>query len=200
MDDNSLKKVIAKKIYDDGKAFLKTLEKSQPKTKLKYSTWLVAASIALLLGVGSIYLWQSSNFTSTENLYTTYYSPYPNNYKPVVRGETDETTLAFMAYENGNYRKSAALLRELLAEKDNKSLRFYYAISLLELEEHTKALEVLNALENMEFQYQKQVLWYKGLLLLKMNKPEEAKQVFNTIKSQFPEFKTKSIKSVLDRL
>lgn len=159
--------------------------------KLWYSISGIAAVIVFCL------LCNPFQNASQEDLYNQYFQTYPNTYQPVVRGDSNALTLAFVAYENGDYSKSSILFNQLLAQKENENIQFYYAMSLLYLQNTEQALKEFDTLETVDFQYQKQVLWYKGLILLKTDEPEKSKLIFEKLRSDFPDYKKKETKLIL---
>jgi tetratricopeptide (TPR) repeat protein len=135
-----------------------------------------------------------------QDLYNQYFEIYPNVYQPVVRGSSEESTKAFMYYENKDYDKAQRAFLSLLEEENNPNIRFYYALSLLNDNLPEKGLEELKKLQNIQFEFQAEVLWYSALTNLKIENNLEAKKLLNTLKSKFPEYMPTDVKQLIDDL
>ncbi len=139
----------------------KQLEKG--KTKPKVFLWILIPLVLLGLILGSIYFLKTE---SQEEIYASYYEPFPNALHPIVRGETDksEKNQIFLAYEAGDFNIAAMGLEQLLKEENNPELRFYYALSLQGNKDYEDAMSIFNELENADFDYSSHVLWYDVLI------------------------------------
>ncbi|MBM6500527.1 tetratricopeptide repeat protein [Flavobacterium macrobrachii] len=144
------------------------------KTKRNYTVWYVAASFAIMLGIG---FWTFSNHVDTNAVYEEYYQSYPNVVAPTVRGEnsTDIKSEAFYSYDSGDYAKALTLFSKLYdTEKEDYSL-FYKSLSLMELKRYEEAL---TSFEQFDLQknngFTPYVKWYKALTLVKLKQEEKA--------------------------
>ena len=112
-----LKKVITRHQNEELKETLGKFETNLNKNS-RFSVvpvkWLAAASLALLLSLGS---WMVKNyvFPSNETIFETYFEPYPNTVLPIVRGSELHTIeyRAFLAYEAGEYHKAINLFNSV---------------------------------------------------------------------------------------
>lgn len=144
------------------------------KPKQNYTIWYVAASFAVMLGIG---YWTFSNDVDTNAVYEEYYQSYPNVVAPTVRGEnsTDIKSEAFYSYDSGDYAKALTLFSKLYdTEKEDYSL-FYKSLSLMELKRYDEAL---TSFEQFDLQknngFTPYVKWYKALTLVKLEQEEKA--------------------------
>lgn len=168
---------------------IKISEKQQLKERLKaiehknvskgksFKVWRIAASIALLIGLGIFYVFLTSN--STENLYASNFEPYPNTLQPVVRDTPGNP--AFIAYEAGNYDTAISEFEILLQNKNDSDIQFYLAMSFLNSGAFGKALDNLKSLSTSNTRYLAQVHWYSALAYLKEGDKTLALQSLKTL-------------------
>ena len=110
--DKNLKKAITATERKQQKMFLKSVEKSIEKSKK--TNWLIAASIATIIGLSSYFIF-SNQVVSNQELYAKNFTPYENVVVPIVRNNKELTTkaLAFAYYELGEYEKAIDLFNQL---------------------------------------------------------------------------------------
>jgi tetratricopeptide (TPR) repeat protein len=190
---NAFKINEAKKI----KAKLKAHE-TQESTKKRFISkpviYSIAATFIVLIGM-SVYF----NFFQ-QDLYKQYFEPYPNVYQPVVRGDAEESTKAFMYYENKKYTEAQNSFKSLLEKEDNPNVRFYYALSFLNQNQPKQAIDELKKLKNIKFEFQAEVYWYLALSEIKLEKFDSAKSNLRDLTSKHPKFKKDKVESLLDNL
>jgi len=145
---------------------LKALEAKTNNTKpnirpiIKYA---IAAAILAVLGFSIFFK------LNTQSLYSKYYEPYPNVYKPVVRGNSDDQiSKAFMYYENKDFKLAKNEFESFLDTEDNPSVVFYYGLTLLELKEFDKAIRQFEDIANESFQFEEELLWYSALAYIEI--------------------------------
>lgn len=170
--------------------------------------WIAAASLALLLSVGS---WMVKNyvFPSSERIFETYYEPYPNTVMPIVRGAELHTIeyRAFLAYEAGDYHKAINLFNSVENTED-KYIQFYRALCLLSVDKTDEAIQILmpltdpssGTLQNIDCS--QKATWYIGLAYLKQGKEKEAMYFMDILRNQNQElrFKKKEAEQVYELL
>lgn len=156
--------------------------------------YAIAASFLILIGV-SFYF----NFFQ-QDLYGQYFETYPNVYQPVVRGSADESTKAFMYYENQDFESAQKAFENLLKEEDNPNVRFYYALALLNDDKVEAAVSEFKLLEGIEFEFQAEVLWYNALSLIKLDRLKEAKVLLQIIKTKAYSFNKDKVDKLLEKL
>tara|TARA_R110000868_G_scaffold373423_1_gene637516 strand:- start:8383 stop:9111 length:729 start_codon:yes stop_codon:yes gene_type:complete len=175
----NLKKVIKNDDNDNFRNLISELESKakieSPMVRRTYMKWLAAASILLLLGL-SYFLTLDQKATSNE-LFTSYFEPYRNVVQPLERGsdQQDEKSLAFLAYEKGEYDKAIALFSELYTTTKEPYYLFYKANALLKLEKANEAVPLL--LEHLQTKdtLTEKTNWYLALAYLKLNDKPNAR-------------------------
>jgi len=163
-----------------------------------YTKWLAAASIVLVLGLS--YVLTLGNKPTNEELFTSYFEPYRNVIQPIERGEAqqDEKTLAFTAYEKGDYKKAMVLFSKLYDSTQESYCLFYKANALLKLEKANEAVPLL--LEHLKTKdtLTEKSRWYLALAYLKLNNKIEAKKTLKKVISE-SNYKTKEAKELLEK-
>ena len=159
--------------------------------------WLAAASLAVLLSLGS---WMVKNhvFPSNETIFETYYEPYPNTVLPIVRGSELHTIeyRAFLAYEAGEYHKAINLFNSVESSEE-KYIEFYRGLCLLSVGKTEDAIRTLipltepdqGTLQNMDCR--QKATWYLGLAYLRQGKEEEARYFMDILRNQNEELRFK---------
>ena len=164
-----------------------------------YGVLGLAASFLLLMLIG---YWYLSSHTSPSDLYAAYYQPYPNIINPLERsGAMPEGSLekAMIAYEQGNFEEAVALFRQ--EETLESNFQFYLALSLLEQQETTEAISLLDQVIDSDNEtLLLPAHWYQGLAYLKNQQPNEAERVFNTLKGQDSGTYGRRANEILDQL
>lgn len=176
---------------------LKEIEaEKKPKGRFKYIA--IAASVAIILGVGGMMLWNQS-LNSTGNLYAEYYEPYPNVHSPITRDGDSLSSLeqAFVQYELGEYQKALNGFNTELESNTDQDVLFYKGITLIELGNDTDALSTLDKIIVSDTRYHPQVLWYQAMLRLKLDQPAKAKQKLATLNSLNSGYKKQKVKELL---
>jgi tetratricopeptide (TPR) repeat protein len=176
------------------------------KQKMKFLTkWnLAAASLALLIGLGSLlYIVGESSSYSKNKIYSNYYKPY----NVVLNTRSSDVMIddllvtALKSYEIKDYRTALTLLEKILA-KDSTNItgNFYSGISNIEINEYSKAnhnfTEVLKHKNNL---FIEQSEWYLGFCYLMTNEKEKALKQFHTIAQGNSFYKTKALE-IINRL
>lgn len=169
------------------------------KTRFALSKWskIIVAAV-FILGV----FFMVRTLQSKEDLYASYFEICPNTYLPVTRGEeaANPTFEAFKAYENNDFKTAASQFEHILKTSDNKNIRFYYGMSLLNQEQYDLALEQLFLVNKESFDYQLESLWYTALIKLKKQQKNHAKQILTAIQQLNSDFKSEEIKTLLEQL
>ncbi len=159
--------------------------------------WVAAASLALLLSVGS-YMIKNYVFPSSERIFATYYEPYPNTVMPIVRGAELQSIeyRAFLAYEAGEYHKAINLFNSVENSED-KYIQFYTALCLLSVDKTEEAIQTLmpltdpssGSLQNIDCS--QKATWYIGMAYLKQGKEKEAMYYMDILRNQNQELRFK---------
>lgn len=169
------------------------------------SFWLIAASVVILLGLGALVV-KIMNDHSPENLYAEYFVPYRNIVEPVERGgeANNLEAKAFQAYENGRYYKAINLFNSLENSEKNY-IKFYKAISLMQVNKTDQAIELLLPLSTLKkegkYGCSEKANWYLALAYLKKGNIDKARSQLMMIEKN-PEmtFKKKEAAEILEVL
>jgi hypothetical protein len=153
------------KEYTDLKVALKTISKSrinirqQPKTRsIKPLFWSLAASIVLLIGIGSYFLFRNSQITPNDELFASLYSnPIENKTESYVRS-ADNTADAQVVED------------------------FTHAINLMEKKHFSEAKTILESISySPGMEIADHIDWYLLLCMIKLNQIDSAVQLSTEI-------------------
>lgn len=172
-------------------------EKREGKT-ISMRPWLTAASIALVVGLGSwLFFFNSPNINS-EQLYLTNFSPYENVVHPIERGNQLEDLLsrAFTAYEDEKYTEALKLFKELNIKQNDSYIDFYEAIILMQLNRHEEAIALLKNYIQNNGELKDRAHWYLALSYLKLEDVSNSKTELEKL-IQLGSFKDDAAKSLL---
>lgn len=187
--ENDLKQVIREKEHSELKSRLIGFEEEIAKERSAekpgpiYRKWAMAASIALLIGLG----WLGYNTFSGPgygDLYEEHFQEYPNTVYAITRGEEADTSLerkAFIAYETNDNAQAVTLFTELKESKNTETVNFYLAQSYLKNEEPEKAIPLLNEVIAENGEFAPQALWYAALAHLKTGEKDRAVNLFGAL-------------------
>ena len=175
----NLKKAIKKDDDDNFRNLISELESKakveNPITRRCYVKWFAAASIVVLLGLS--YLFTMDQTASTNDLFASYFEPYRNVIQPMERGneQQNEKSLAFYAYEKGDYEQAIQLFTDLYNSTKESYYLFYKANALLKLEKANEAVPIL--LEHLKTKdtLTEKTTWYLALAYLKLNDKPNAR-------------------------
>lgn len=176
---SNLKKAITKEDDDTFRSLISEIE-SQAKIKnsvprRSYVMWLAAASIVLLFGLS--YFFTLDKKASTDELFVSYFEPYRNVVQPLERGsdQQDEKSLAFMAYEKGDYDQAISLFSNLYSTTKEPYYLFYKANALLKQEKANEAIPLLLQHLKTNDTLSEKTNWYLALAYLKLNDKKNAR-------------------------
>ena len=174
------------------------LDKGPKQQKLKISSYLYLA-VASMVILGFFYTFYSS--PSSDQLYASYFDISPNTYQPVTRtADSTKNNAAFVAYENGNFTIAENEFETLLETTNNPNLLYYYASSLLNQSKFDLALKQFEILNQIDFDYTDESLWYTALIYVKNEDYDNAKAQLKRLKAKNSTFKTKERKALLEDL
>ncbi|HZW76919.1 MAG TPA: CDC27 family protein [Flavobacteriaceae bacterium] len=191
-----LKKAITLESRDALKKQLRQIEENRrPSSKRQ---WIyIAATIALVIGLATLFF---TSQPSNEQLFASYYEPFPNVVEPIVRnsGNSSMKTDAFFAYENQKYEEAAALFDRLIAETGEDYAFFYGAVSHLSNNEASNAINLLSSHE-FHSDFKDKAPWFLALAYLRANKNDEAKLILQDI-IESKKFNSHQAQTLLDVL
>ncbi|WP_062054499.1 tetratricopeptide repeat protein [Aquimarina longa] len=169
-------------IFKEKLAQISSTIKQQDTTSQKKSTffsfWKIAASIAILIGIG-ISLWYTSNtINQTQGLYKAYYVPFPS--EDTIRGEITEEQGILKNYTKGAYEAVITTLEKHPNLMNQQRLRLYLGNSYLNTNQEEKAIKQFIAIRNKD-RYYEIAQWYLSLTYLKMNDSKKTKTLLKNI-------------------
>ncbi len=179
--EQSLQKAIkdkeGKDLKDKLQGFEATIKKdTTPVIKLNFRKWAMAASIALVIGIG--WLTYTNMGTDYETLYNSNYEQYPNTVFTITRGDTTESLEreAFTAYELGDFEKAIMEFDKIPVSDRKDFVSFYKAQSYLGLGNNKEAKKLfINIITNNKL-FVAESHWYLALTYLKSNEMPLAKK------------------------
>jgi len=149
--------------------------------KPKYKKlWIpLAAAAVLLLFIGLMFFNEPSN----SDLYKSYYNE-KDLPRLVARGtNTYLQTQGIISFQQKEYNSSIQQLTEYFIQekKPNISMYLYRGMAYLEMDDVENAILDFDRVINSDHLDSAKGLWFKGLLYLKTNEPQKAREVFRLI-------------------
>ncbi|PKV48181.1 hypothetical protein ATE84_0172 [Aquimarina sp. MAR_2010_214] len=165
-------------------------EQSNSSAPVSSSYWKIAASIAILFGVGML-LWHTyTNQHNTQDLYGAYYEPFP--VEDVMRSNTNtEVQRIIKNYAKGAY-DSVAVVLEKRPNLDNQ-LQLYLGNSYLNTDQEEKAVSLFKDIKSSG-KYYEVAKWYLSLTYLKLNTPKKSIPLLKEIITYNGVYKDKAIR------
>lgn len=206
--DFEFQKELQQALKKDERSEIKTMfsrlakQEEKPETKvIQLRTWLAAASIAVLVGLGSWFFLLNSPDIDTEALYAANFSPYDNVISPIERGNdiVDLRSRAFTAYENKEYTTALELFSQLKIEQDDPYIQFYEANLRMQLNQHALAIPLLKGYIENNGQLADRAMWYLALSHLKLGEVEQSRTQLNKLIG-LGSFKLEAAKELLAQL
>jgi len=158
-------------------SFEEGMKEESPTTISKggYRNWSIAASIALLIGLG----WMGYNSlikTDYDDLYNAHFQEYPNTVYTITRSDANESLEreAYVAYESGNYEKAIANFEKLQADGVKNHINFYLALSYLGIENNSMAIRLFEKVIEEQSGFEAEASWYLALTHLRVRDKAKA--------------------------
>ena len=138
----------------------------------------LAASVILILGIGTLLWYSFNNGRNTQELYAAYYTPFPM--ADATRGQTDDTLKEIMQqYAHKEYARVVKLL-EKDGSLERDILYIYLGNSYMNIDEVQKAIAQFEQIEKNS-NYYEVAKWYLSLAYLKSNKPQEVLTILKEV-------------------
>ncbi|WP_299218871.1 hypothetical protein [uncultured Aquimarina sp.] len=155
------------------------VKKEQSKSNTYFLYWKIAASIIIILGVGTL-LWNNLNKTdSFSDLYASYYTPYPA--EDITRGDTaNEWDDIVKNYSKGNYDKVISELTKTTSFTTLEQFGLYLGNSYLNTGKEREALLQFETISN-ESRYHEAANWYRALTHLKLGEIKKSSEILKEI-------------------
>ena len=146
-------------------------------------TYLVAASVAIMLGIFTFNQFSAPSY----NDYANY-----GAISLTVRGENDALLkTAEIAFNNKDFAKAEQAFKLLDAKGEtNTELQFYRGIANIELNNFEVADAILNTLKNGTSSYKDDATWYLALSLLKQGKNDACLTILKSIPNDADHYST----------
>lgn len=132
------------------------------------TTWKIAATIVVILGIGSLFWYSSSSQNQTKDLYAKYYEPFPA--EDITRGENTYDLGVIKNYSAKAYNKVIIELENKSDLKDN--YRVYLGNSYMNTGQEQKAIIQFSKIEKNSSYYENS-RWYLSLTYLKLGQPKK---------------------------
>jgi tetratricopeptide (TPR) repeat protein len=169
---------------------LRALEKSLPPMEhvrtipLWRRSWLMAAASVSIIALAGYFFWLSNS--QRNNLFESYFEPYPNIIIPAVRGDIPpDTSLmakAFAAYDAGDFDESIDLFESAGAKDEGPML--YLANAYLATGREENAVPLLKKLLEEHETFDEPAEWYLALAYISVKDYQKAKEVLSDIVSR----------------
>ena len=167
----------------------------------RIKTWYyyaAAAVVTLLISV-TFFLFPSQH--TSEDLFASYFTAYPNVFEPTMRGTdmTTDRTEAFQAYEQKDYQKAAELFTALLAEEKDPEVLLLLGNSNLMLGRTAEAQQNFVTLIQDFDDLDIPAKWYLSLSYLKSGDRENARKILAELGETEVSYASKA-KELLDKV
>jgi len=199
-------------IIDEGFINLRNALKQRPPEKKKLplyfsfyqktsSNYIIAAaaSLALLLASGMLFIFLNGQIVAPEQIAQKYYSPANaiQHIRSVERSDLTGTKEAFSYYNNGQYVQALEYFQKV---KNEVISSFYSGNCYYELDDFTNAeVSFEYVIEDYNNMFIEQAEWYIALTCLKLNEVQKAKKYFGQIAESESPFAARS-KKILKKL
>ncbi|MBQ0734341.1 hypothetical protein [Aquimarina celericrescens] len=145
---------------------IKKEEKHSVSRSFFSSNWRIAASIAIILGIGSFFWYTFNSQNRTQELYAAYYQPFPA--EDITRGETNiDLQEVLKSYTNQEYKKVIEALER--QPNINDQYKLYLGNSYINIDLEQKAIHQFNNISR-DSRYYENSRWYLSLTYLKLAK------------------------------
>ena len=160
--------------------------------------WLIAASIALLVGLTVIFF---PIKPGTEEIFASHFEIPEENIS--VRGEEQMNTNlkeALIAYNNDDFGAAEKHFSTfLISEPGRIDVAFFHGVSLMGQQKYSEAIKAFENMGQNTGSFSNAVLWYSGLSQLKLGRIDDARETFNLLsvgKSRYQEQATAIIEDL----
>ena len=143
----------------------------------------VAASVVLIVALGYLKFFNTPN---PQEVYLSYYEPYPNIVSPSERSAESQKQDAMAFYEKGEYETAVSLFETDLATSPNSDyLQFYMALSQLSLKNSEQSVELFQNVANQkDSKFQAPAAWYLALAYIQAGDISNTKKQLQSIISE----------------
>lgn len=148
---------------------------------------VAAAAVALIAAV----VWIYSGPQDSGSLYASYYEPYDSDLDIQFREAGGSSipadtplTRGLKAYGSHDFARAIPELQGFVTRfPDHAVARFYLGLSLVSEERLEEAAQQLGIVQQARQEYWEEACWYEALVLIKLERKEEARELLNTLTS-----------------
>ncbi|WP_430814468.1 hypothetical protein [Carboxylicivirga sp. RSCT41] len=185
-----------KQLEEISEEFLAEEEKRNNPFKMNY--WLAAASVIVVIGLGSyLGLLKDNSYTGAQ-AFVEYYTPYGADM--TVRGGEQSTLfdVALKQYQAGDMNAAIGSFNEL-GEENEELAGFFTALCYLEMGDIEKAKLQLQSTQEIAIFYEEQIKWYMALCHLKLEEFDKAELLLTQLQTSGNKYSTQA-EEVLDKM
>ena len=160
---------------------LESWEDQDPYSQPKTSWWPMAAVFVALAVVIGYWLVPDIS-TQDPDIFAAHFEPYDDIISTRDIDDSEILNRAFSFYNKGQFDSAAQYFARYLEVIPDRSIEFYWGISLLGADASAEALPIFERLSNDHgFLLQEAAQWYWGLNLLKVENQDQASAVLSNI-------------------
>ena len=177
------KEKLSQSLQELNKTFFK-----KPESKvLKITRWWYAAAAVAAAAIFILILKPFAGEKFNNEKLFAYYSKDVESLSASQRGASNDSLVlqAVSLFNKKDYAGSLPLLKNILAGKPNETDLFLATgICYLQTNKPDAALEIFNTIAKGNTVYKNQATWYKALVLLKQNKPDDCYKVLESLPAE----------------
>jgi|GEM_PF-4890036 len=146
--------------------------------------WLMMAASFLLLAA-AFFTFRTMSSSSPSQLAGQYMEAYPNGYRPITRGQSNDADAEWYAltiYEAGQFEKAIPLFQDL--PDQNSDIRLFTAVSAIETDDLVLAKKELTQIISKKDRLLKPAQWYMSMVMLEEDNVDAAKKYLQTLADQ----------------
>ncbi|WP_439181508.1 tetratricopeptide repeat protein [Carboxylicivirga taeanensis] len=152
------------------------------KRSFRLNYWLAAASVIVVIGLGSYLGLLSGSKYSGSQAFIEYYAPYGTDMTVRGNDQPGSFNAAFEQYHAGDIDAAIVSFTELKSENEELA-GFFTGLCYLELGNIADAKQQLEATSKISIFYDEQVKWYLALCYLKLEEYQQAELILTEIKN-----------------
>ncbi|MBK3518395.1 tetratricopeptide repeat protein [Carboxylicivirga marina] len=185
-----------KQLNEIGQEFLE--EQDEKRNSFKINYWLAAASVIVVIGLGSyLGLLRDASYTGGQ-AFVEYYSPYGTDM--TVRGGEESSLFnrALESYQSGDIDAAIVSFKELSHENEELA-GFFTGLCYMEMGNLELAKSQLQSTQEIAIFYEEQIKWYLSLCHIKLEEYEPAELLLTQLQTSGNSYSTKA-KELLDKI
>ena len=173
-------------------------EEERRRNSFKMNYWLAAASVIVVIGLGSyLGLLKDDNYSGGQ-AFVEYYTPYGADM--TVRGGEQSTLFdsALKQYQAGDMTTAIESFKEL-GEENEELAGFFTALCYMEMGNVENAKQQLQSTQKIAIFYEEQIKWYMALCHLKLEEYDQAELLLTQLQTSGNKYSSKA-EEVLDKM